>query len=99
VKKPSETTINTAYQIFKEAGLNTELLIGFEGVNTGYTGNAIDDIMDMCAVHPIREDTMEEILKKDRADSTILQLLIDGNYIKKVAYNGMFFYIRNLAKQ
>jgi len=59
-EKPSETTINTAYQIFKEAGLNTELLIGFEGVNTGYTGNAIDDIMDMCAVHPIREDTMEE---------------------------------------
>jgi len=98
VKKPSETTINAAYQIFKEAGLKTELLIGFEGVNTGYTGNAIDDIMDMCAVHPIREDTMDEILKKDQADPTILQLLLDDSYIKKVAYNGMIFYIRNLAK-
>jgi len=99
VKKPSETTINAAYQIFKEAGLNTELLIGFEGVNTGYTGNAIDDIMDMCAVHPIREDTMDEILKKDQADPTILQLLLDGNYIKKVAYNEKFFYVRNMVKQ
>jgi len=99
VKKPSETTINAAYQIYKEAGLNTELLIGFEGVNTGYTGNAIDDIMDMCAVHPIREDTMDEILKKDQADPTILQLLLDGNYIKKVAYNEKFFYVRNMVKQ
>jgi len=99
VKKPSETTINAAYQIYKEAGLNTELLIGFEGVNTGYTGNVIDDIMDMCAVHPIREDTMDEILKKDQADPTILQLLLDGNYIKKVAYNEKFFYVRNMVKQ
>ena len=99
VKKPSETTINAAYQIYKEAGLNTELLIGFEGVNTGYTGNAIDDIMNMCAVHPIREDTMDEILKKDQADPTILQLLLDGNYIKKVAYNEKFFYVRNMVKQ
>jgi wyosine [tRNA(Phe)-imidazoG37] synthetase (radical SAM superfamily) len=99
VKKPSETTINAACQIFKEVGLNTELLIGFEGVNIGYTGNAINDIMDMCAIHPIREDIMEEIIKKDQADPIILQLLIDRNYIKKVAYNEKFFYVRNMAKQ
>ena len=42
-------------------------LIRFEGVNTGYTGNAIDDIMDMCTVHPIRESTMDRN-KKDQAD-------------------------------
>jgi wyosine [tRNA(Phe)-imidazoG37] synthetase (radical SAM superfamily) len=94
VEKPDEEAITEAYQIYTEAGLTVELLLGFEGVNTGYTGNAIEDIVNICTVHPIREDTMQELLKKDHADPVTLDILLNGNYIKKVRYNENSFYVR-----
>ncbi|MGE4587221.1 MAG: radical SAM protein [Mangrovibacterium sp.] len=99
VKRPDEATINEAFQTYTETGLHTELLLGFEGINTGYTGNAIDDIVNICTVHPIREDTMTELLRKDHADPITLDLLFHGKYIKRVRYNNNDFYIRNFAEQ
>ena len=94
VKPPDETAINKAWQIFSDVGLNTELILGFEGTNTGYTGNAMEDIINICTVHPIREDTMLELLRKDNADPTILTTLIHGKYIQQVTYGSNKFYIR-----
>lgn len=94
VAAPDENEINAAYQIYTETGLNTELILGFEGTNTGFTGNAIDDIINICTVHPIREDTMHELLRKDNADPMILKSLIHGKHIQKVKYGSNTFYIR-----
>ena len=94
VKPPDGIAINEAYQIFSDEGLNTELILGFEGTNTGYTGNAMEDIINICAVHPIREDTMKELLRKNNADPTILTTLIHGKYIQQVEYGSNSFYIR-----
>lgn len=99
VMRPDESAINEAFQIYTEAGLHTELLLGFEGVNTGFTGNAIEDIVNICTVHPIREDTMTELLRKDHADPITLDLLLHGKYIKRVSYDNNHFYIRNFAGQ
>jgi len=94
VKSPKEPVINEAYQIFSGKNLNVELLIGFEGTDTGFTGNAIEDIINICTVHPIREDTMQELLKKNNADNYVLDSLLSKEYIKKVHYNSGNFYIR-----
>ncbi len=94
VKAPDETVINTAYQIFTEEGLNTELILGFEGTNTGFTGNAMEDIINISTVHPIREDTMLELLRKDNADPMILATLVQGKYIQQIKYGLDTFYIR-----
>lgn len=94
VKAPDELVLNEAYQIFLEAGQKVELLLGFEGTNAGFTGNAIEDIINICTVHPIREDTMLELLINDNADSTILNSLILGKYVRQVQYNSNYFYIR-----
>jgi wyosine [tRNA(Phe)-imidazoG37] synthetase (radical SAM superfamily) len=94
VKAPDETVINTAYQIFTEEGLNTELILGFEGTNTGFTGNAMEDIINISTVHPIREDTMLELLRKNYADPTILTTLVQGKYIQQIKYGLNTFYIR-----
>jgi wyosine [tRNA(Phe)-imidazoG37] synthetase (radical SAM superfamily) len=94
VKAPDETAINKAYQIFTEEGLNTELILGFEGTNTGFTGNAMEDIINISTVHPIREDTMLELLRKNNADPTILTTLVQGKYIQQIKYGLNTFYIR-----
>ena len=95
VKAPYEEKINEAFQIFSENDIKTELLLGFEGTNTGFTGNAFEDIVNICTVHPIREDTMKEILKKDNADYDVVDSLIYDRTIKKISYNSKTFYIRN----
>jgi len=92
--KVADEPIDEAYKIFSNRGLNVELLIDFEGTETGYTGNAIEDIIDICTVHPIREDTMQELLKNDNADPNILNSLIQAKYIKPVKYKSKIFYIR-----
>jgi len=94
VMPPNELVINEAYQIFSEKGINTELILGFEGTNTGFTGNAFEDIINICSVHPIREDTMQELLKKNQADTTILETLMQNNYVQKIEYKSNIFYIR-----
>jgi len=94
VKAPEESIINNAYQIFSDRKLNVELLLSFEGTNTGYTGNAVEDILNICTVHPIREDTMLELLSKDNADIHVVELLIRDKQIKKVNYKTSNFYIR-----
>jgi len=94
VEAPDEPVIIEAFQIFSEKGINTELILGFEGTNTGYTGNAIEDIINICTVHPMREDTLQELLRKNCADHTIIDILVKGNYIKRVLYQSEIFYIR-----
>lgn len=96
VKAPSEQTITEAYQIFCEQGLDTELLLGFEGTDTGFTGNAEEDILNISAVHPIREDTMETLLQKNQADPKLVEKLMGEDKIKALTFNGKKFYLRNI---
>jgi len=94
VSIPSETIINKAYQIFHWKVMQTELMLGFEGTGLVSTGNPIEDITNICAVHPIREDSMQELLGKYKGGSDILEILLHGNHIEKVKYQSQTFYIR-----
>ncbi len=95
VKPPDIEKLNRAWQIFTEQGIKTELLIGFEGTNTGFTGNAYDDILNITAVHPLQEDSIHELLNKNHQDFSIVENLLSQKLIKRVEYNGKTFYVRN----
>jgi wyosine [tRNA(Phe)-imidazoG37] synthetase (radical SAM superfamily) len=97
VKKPDEAAINRAYHIYIGAGLHSEMLLGFEGSDTGFTGDAREDILNMSAVHPIREETMGEILRKNGAESGLPDQLIRENVIREVIYQDKKFWIRNFS--
>jgi len=94
VQKPDEQAIIEAFQIFSEKISKVELLLGFEGTNIGFTGNIQSDILSICAVHPVREDTMEELLRKNKTDRKVLESLINKKLIKQVSYHEMNFYVR-----
>ena len=95
VKPTTEKTIAMAWQIFSNAGITTELLTGFEGTDTGITGNAFEDILNITAVHPLREDTMKELLKKENTDMAVVESLEFLRLIKKTKYKGMNYYVRS----
>jgi len=90
-----EEKLIAAWQMFQKAGIDTELLTGFEGTNTGFTGNAFEDILNITAVHPMREDTITEILKQDKADKSIVDSLVSQGLIKTSTYQGKKYYVRS----
>jgi wyosine [tRNA(Phe)-imidazoG37] synthetase (radical SAM superfamily) len=94
--KPSDpNNLNMVWQIFNEMKINTELMTGFEGTDTGYTGNAYEDILNIAAVHPLREDTIRALLEKDGADYSIIESLISQHLIKQVSYEGRKYFLRD----
>lgn len=97
-KAPDEEVLNHAWNLFNQAGINTELLTGFEGTTTGYTGNAETDILSITAVHPLRHDMLEELLHNDNAPAGTVEKLLDEGRIKAIEYNSHIFYLRSLKK-
>jgi wyosine [tRNA(Phe)-imidazoG37] synthetase (radical SAM superfamily) len=95
IRAVSEEGMTEAWQIFHKEGIRTELLNGFEGTGTGTTGNAFEDILNITAVHPLREDTMAALLEQDKVDGSVVKSLISQGLIKDVNYNGKVFYVRS----
>jgi wyosine [tRNA(Phe)-imidazoG37] synthetase (radical SAM superfamily) len=94
VKPPAEENLIDAWQIFQKMDITTELLTGFEGTNTGTTGNAFEDILNITAVHPLREDTLTELLRREKADISALNILINQGLLKAVNYEGKIYYVK-----
>jgi len=91
---PSNKKIAEAWQIFTDHEIKTELLNGFEGTKTGYTGNAAEDILNITSVHPLREDTLKELLENDHSDFSVVESLISKQQIKETNYNSHKYYVR-----
>ena len=98
VTAASEKSINLAYQIFTERLSNVEYLIGYEGNAFAFTGNVEDDLLSITSVHPMREESVAEFLKKANAGwNTIRELITDGRLIE-TEYEGRKFYMRKLPQ-
>jgi wyosine [tRNA(Phe)-imidazoG37] synthetase (radical SAM superfamily) len=94
VKPPDPEMLNLGWQIFNKMHINAEFLTGFEGTDAGYTGNIYEDILNITAVHPLREDSLRKLLQNDGAGYTVVNSLIRQRLIKSIIYEGNKFYIR-----
>jgi wyosine [tRNA(Phe)-imidazoG37] synthetase (radical SAM superfamily) len=97
VKSSSEERINIAYQIFSERSIDTEYLVGYEGNEFAFTGNVEDDLLSITSVHPMREDAVNEYLRKANEDWNIIKKLANQGKLIEVKYNDMKFYIRKFT--
>jgi len=93
---PVEGSINIAYQIFADFGINAELLTGYEGNSFASTGNASNDLLAILAVHPMRDDAIKEFLSKAGSHFEIIDRLIADEKITTADYNGHLFYLRKM---
>jgi wyosine [tRNA(Phe)-imidazoG37] synthetase (radical SAM superfamily) len=95
IKPVQEEKLTEAWQIYQEAGLTAELLTGFEGTDAGSTGNAYEDILNIAAVHPLREDIITKILEKTKTSPVLIDSLVRQGLIKGTKYRGKIYYVRN----
>ena len=94
VAPPPAETVNRAFHILSEKVKHVEYLIGYEGNAFASTGDAAADLLDITAVHPMREEAVRELLAKAKADWTIVQRLIDAKQLTETEYRGKKFYLR-----
>lgn len=99
VKPAKESKINEAFHIFSAHQLrNVEYLIGHEGNAFAHTGNTIEDILSITAVHPMREDSVREFLKHDDADWSLILDLLSKRLLLETSYEGNRFYVRRFSE-
>jgi wyosine [tRNA(Phe)-imidazoG37] synthetase (radical SAM superfamily) len=95
VRPAGESSINMAYQIFSRR-LSTEYLIGYEGNSFASTGDPEDDLLSITSVHPMREEGVEELLKKAHSGWETVKSLVRESKLVELEYEGKTFYMRKL---
>jgi wyosine [tRNA(Phe)-imidazoG37] synthetase (radical SAM superfamily) len=98
VEIPSPEECNRAYQIFTARIERVEYLMGYEGDSFANTGDTLEDILSITAVHPMREDALEIFLKRKGADLSLVNELIRQGELKCTPYAGEKFYTRVLRR-
>lgn len=99
VKAADSVVLMRAFDIFSSAGLHAEFLIGYEGNAFASTGNAKNDVLSITAVHPMRQDAVEILLRKDHASWQVVNDLIADHQLRKIEYNKNIFYTRRLQTE
>jgi wyosine [tRNA(Phe)-imidazoG37] synthetase (radical SAM superfamily) len=96
VMPSSEETINMAYQVFAERLSKVEYLVGYEGNAFACTVNVQEDLLDITAVHPMREEAVMELLNRFDAGWETVQELIEKGKMVELEYQGKKFYLRRM---
>jgi wyosine [tRNA(Phe)-imidazoG37] synthetase (radical SAM superfamily) len=95
---PDETSVNLVYQTVSRHVEHVELLTGYEGNVFASTGNLVADLLSITAVHPMREEAVQELLSKAGADWELVQGLLDERKLVQTEYQGRKFYVRRLEQ-
>lgn len=92
VQPPTEEALIRAYHIFSSELKNVEYLIGYEGNAFAFTGDVEQDLLNITAVHPMREDAVNAFLEKAGSDwSPVDQLIEQGKMVRKAFQNNTFY--------
>ena len=98
VESPKEERLNRAYQIFLANGLDVELNTGYEGNEFSSTGNLVEDLLNITAVHPMRKDAVKDLILKDNGSWKDVDYLVTSGKLIKSQFEGNTFYLRNLKE-
>jgi len=94
VKPPAPQEVNTVFQRWSKKIDRVEYLIGYEGDAFAYTGNVDKDLLNITAVHPMRESAVRNFLAEADKDWTVVDELISKQELVEASYNGQKFYLR-----
>jgi wyosine [tRNA(Phe)-imidazoG37] synthetase (radical SAM superfamily) len=97
VRPPDERVINRAYQVLSKRLARVEYLIGYEGTAFASTGDVAEDLLSITAVHPMREDAVQDLLARAGADWSVVEDLIEQGRLLEARHDGRSFYLRKLS--
>ncbi|MFW6147682.1 MAG: radical SAM protein, partial [Thermodesulfobacteriota bacterium] len=72
---------------------------GYEGNEFGFSGNIEEDLLSITSVHPMREASVKEYLRRAETDWSLITDLIKRGVLKRVTYQGTNFYLRKFSQK
>jgi wyosine [tRNA(Phe)-imidazoG37] synthetase (radical SAM superfamily) len=93
---PREAVVTRAYEVFRAFRSRVELLIGYEGDAFASTGDAIEDLLAITAVHPMREGAVRRLTTRAGVPWDAVTGLVDAGRLVQVRYGAHRYYVRAL---
>ena len=96
---PDEKMKNCAALLHSISGVPVGCITGSE--NSGgffFSDNAVDDLLNIMAVHPVRESVIYNMLQERNLDNKIIDKLCGEKKILRFSFNGETFYRRNIQE-
>lgn len=93
---PQETELNRAFHLFGERLAHVEYLIGYEGNAFAATGNVVEDLLGITAVHPMRAEAVSALLARVGADWSVVDSLLVQGELVAVPYAGATYFVRRM---
>jgi wyosine [tRNA(Phe)-imidazoG37] synthetase (radical SAM superfamily) len=94
VRTPREDVVNRVFQILSGSMPRVEYLTGFEGDAFAATGNAEEDLLSITAVHPLREQSVRELINRNHAGWDLVEALLRRGELARVGHAGTTYYTR-----
>lgn len=94
VRPPGTETLLRYYKEIEAQVAGAEYLIGYEGNAFASAGDPAENLLGITAVHPMREDAVEELLEKAGADWDVVERLIREGRMIRVQYEDHRYYLR-----
>jgi wyosine [tRNA(Phe)-imidazoG37] synthetase (radical SAM superfamily) len=93
--------INVAFQVFSEKlGVDrVECLLGYEGNAFAFTGDVVEDLLSIMAIHPMRDDAVKAFLRKTNSDWQLIESLLATSELVELEYEGNKYYMRKLPNR
>jgi wyosine [tRNA(Phe)-imidazoG37] synthetase (radical SAM superfamily) len=99
VLPPAEDAINRFYQVLSRRLKHVEYLIGYEGNAFASTGDIEQDLLSITAVHPMREEAVQELLDRARSDWSVVDALVSHGQLTITEYEGNTYFMRSLPER
>jgi wyosine [tRNA(Phe)-imidazoG37] synthetase (radical SAM superfamily) len=93
---PDERVINRAYHALSKKVEQVEYLVGYEGNAFACTGDVERDLLSITAVHPMRQDAVQDYLARAGAGWPVVERLVIRGELVEIEHGGHTFYLRKL---
>jgi len=98
VNAPDEKSLNRMYHILAEKIERVEYLIDYEGDSFASTGDVEKDILNITAVHPMREEAVGLLLSRAGYSGDLIGRLLASGDLVKTNYKENTYYMRRFKK-
>lgn len=96
---PAADVLTMARQAFSRHLDEVASLFDYEGDAFSFTGDAGEDLLNIIAVHPMREEAVRRFLEKAGADWSLIDDLVSRGRIRTAVHEGQRFYLRGVEKR
>lgn len=95
VKVPDSESIRIILDVIQQELPFADVLFDQENADFVSTGNMVDDILAILAVHPIYENALRAMLKRAGTDWSIIEGLLKYGLLSTIQYRDQLFFLSN----